>query len=392
MRVNISFAHELSAEDLDDIVARLLDAGRERPERGPPVMQSRERRYLTLEDLDGTAPPPDVPFYLAPTRTLSIEATGLEVVRRIVRDLATDAVIEEAATLRAIGSAPPFADRIPRRTGQKCFDAGGGKPQQVPWGVERIGSPDAWASGCRGAQVRVAVIDTGVALHEDLPPAVAGQSLVWGTHHTDDEIRHGTHVAGIILARDSQTGVVGVAPKAELISVKVLDENGEGRDDWIAAGILWAIGQGATVLNLSFGGEAITDVLRHAIEIAHSRAVICAAAGNTRGETPLYPASDPNCLSVGSTDRSDARCPHSAVGVKIDLVAPGSALPSTKPGGYSRVTGTSYAVGHVSGAAALAIGCRELSPPAIGELLKANATHLGDAAEFGSGLVQVGFL
>ena len=132
------------------------------------------------------------------------------------------------------------------------------------WGPRAIGAPTAWAAGYRGAGARVAILDGGLyAAHQDLAGAVDvahSVSFVPGQPFNADvgTLWHGTHVAGIVGARDNSVGVVGIAPEATLIGVKVL-HNGGGTFGWAIKGIMYAStpiaegGAGAQIINMSLG-------------------------------------------------------------------------------------------------------------------------------------------
>ncbi len=162
----------------------------------------------------------------------------------------------------------------------------------------------------KGANVKVAVVDTGVdAQHPDLSGRVlAGRSIVPTTNSVQDDNGHGTMVAGVIAANlNNGRGVVGIAPQAQILPVKVLDGNGGGTDDDIAAGITWAVDHGAQVINLSLGGPGEADVLCAAVSTALAAdVVVVAAAGNDGFETVGYPAACPGVIAVAATNHSGA--------------------------------------------------------------------------------------
>lgn len=130
----------------------------------------------------------------------------------------------------------------------------------LQWGHDAVDAPEAWNAGYRGAGVRVAVIDGGFDLdHPDLAPNinyelsknfVPGEVLEYGLN---DVFSHGTHVAGTIAAADNAFGTIGIAPEAELVLIKSLDDSGSGAFDWIIAGIVHAANVDADVINMSLG-------------------------------------------------------------------------------------------------------------------------------------------
>ncbi len=139
----------------------------------------------------------------------------------------------------------------------------------LQWGLQAIQAPAAWAAGVRGNGAVVAVLDTGFVLeHPDLQgqylPEPVSQSFVPGetlafTYNPDPDVKaefsHGTHVAGIIAAKDDGQGVVGVAPEAKLLLLKVMSDQGWGDFYWILQGIVYAADQKADIINMSLSGS-----------------------------------------------------------------------------------------------------------------------------------------
>jgi subtilisin family serine protease len=168
-------------------------------------------------------------------------------------------------------------------------------PNQIDFQPGEVNFPAAWST-LDGALVRVAVVDTGVqADHPDLAGnVIAGNDLVFGNASSNfarvDGYGHGTHVAGTIAALDNTRGVIGGAPHATIVPVRVLDCNGSGDTGTVASGVLWAAdpaGGAAKVINLSLGGPGPDSVLASAIQTALGEgAVVVAAAGNCGGSGP----------------------------------------------------------------------------------------------------------
>ena len=141
---------------------------------------------------------------------------------------------------------------------------------------------------------------------------MASATFVPGTNSANDDQGHGTHVAGTILARQNGIGVVGVAPRAHLMRAKVLSRTGSGTDAQVAAGIVWAVNNGARIINLCLGSAASSAVIDRAVAYARSRRVaICAAAGNestpTRCAPVIFPARNPLCIAVAATDERNRK-------------------------------------------------------------------------------------
>jgi subtilisin family serine protease len=270
--------------------------------------------------------------------------------------------------------------------------------QTTPWGVDRIDADLAWPNGNRGKGVRVAVLDTGIDFdHPDLRVAggvnFAGTSRDGRTSRYDwnDTFGHGTHVAGIIAARNNKIGVVGVAPDVSLWAVKVLGDGGSGYTSDVIQGLDWCVTNGVRVASMSFGGAG-SKSLRSACDRAYARGVLLvAAAGNERGAVS-YPAAYPSVIAVSATDSRNNLAFWSNSGPEIELAAPGVSIYSTYRGGrYATMSGTSMGCPHAAGAAALAWASGLTSSTAVRARLTATAEDLGVRgldSRFGYGLVD----
>jgi subtilisin len=229
--------------------------------------------------------------------------------------------------------------------------------QVTPWGINAIKAPDAWeTSTVRGTGVTVAVVDTGIDYtHPDLVgKVVGGYSFVRYTKNYMDDNGHGTHVAGTIAAVDNDIGVVGVAPGASLLAVKVLDRSGSGYTSNVISGIQWSVANGAQVISMSLGSSSDSQALHDAVDAAYAEGVVVvAAAGNDYGGAVSYPAAYDSVIAVSAVDSSNNIASFSNVGPQVDLAAPGVSVYSTYKGSYAYASGTSMACPHVSGVAAL---------------------------------------
>jgi subtilisin family serine protease len=266
--------------------------------------------------------------------------------------------------------------------------------QTVDWGVSRVGADKIWDK-TTGSGIVVAVIDTGVQLdHSDLVNNIgSGYDFVNNDINAYDDNGHGTHVAGIIGAVNNGDGTVGPAFGARIMPIKVLNASGYGYLSDVAKGIYYAVDNGARIINLSLGTTQDTFVLREAVRYAGQRGVlVVAAAGNSYGQSCVYPAAYAESICVVATDKDNKLASFSNVGG--ELSAPGVSNYSTYLGNrYAYLSGTSMATPHISGAAAsLYSYCQTCSTTEIRQLLRDTAVDLGAAGRdglFGYGLVDL---
>jgi subtilisin family serine protease len=273
--------------------------------------------------------------------------------------------------------------------------------------------PGAWQL-TRGAGVTVAIVDSGARLeHPDLAPniwtnfdEVPGNGVdddhngyVDDVHGVDlssarpgqdlaDGAGHGTHVAGIVAAAANGRGVVGVAPQAKLMIVRVLDDHGAGTTGAVAEGVRYAAANGARIINLSLGGDGRDEGMVAALQAAaDANVLVVASAGNDGRDIdtkPSYPAAlpAPNLLAVASTDPDNGRgiSDYSNYGrLTVQVAAPGAQILSTgKDGDYVLMSGTSMAAPMVTGVAALAASVNpRMSAVDLRALLMENAARSG---------------
>jgi Ice-binding-like/Subtilase family len=278
-------------------------------------------------------------------------------------------------------------------------------------------------SQSKGAGVTVAVLDSGVAPDMDLGNRILASVSFAGTAAQPDPGGHGTHIAGIVAGSGLRSAgqYVGMAPAANIVDVRVLDANGNGRLSSVIRGIEWVLAHRAQynirVINLSLGAPPAptyrADLLSGAVEMAWKRGiVVVVASGNDgpAGGTVQSPGIDPYAITVGATDdqgtlslSDDQLAWFSSWGTptggqpKPDLVAPGRRLVSIRvPGStldglfadhrvtatngssYFRLTGTSQATGVVSGAAALMLARQPtLTPDQVKKILVATTQGYG---------------
>ncbi len=270
--------------------------------------------------------------------------------------------------------------------------------QTADWGITRTQAKEAWDSGLTGKGVKIAVVDTGIANHEDLNIA-GGVSTVDYTNSFNDDNGHGTHVAGIVGAENNSIGVVGIAPDADIYAVKSLDANGSGYLSDIIEGIDWAVMNNMDIINLSLGTTSHSTTLQQIVDKAYSQNIlVVAAAGNNgstdgSGDTVNYPARYNSVIAVAATDSSDKRASFSATGSTVEVAAPGVGVLSTYINNqYARSSGTSMATPYVAGNLALLKQANStLSAKDLRIKLQQGVVDLGTAGKdawFGYGLIQ----
>jgi len=269
---------------------------------------------------------------------------------------------------------------------------------EYQWNLPEIMTETGWKVTKGSPDIVVAVLDTGVQSdHPDLKGRlVKGVNIVDPSADPEDDVGHGTHVAGIIAAEvNNNEGVAGMTWYTKIMPVKVLDDTGAGSTYSVAEGIIWATDNGAHVINMSLGNYAQAEFLHDAIKYAHDNGVVLvAASGNDNTERPGFPAAYPEVLAVAATDPDESRAEYSNYGDYIDVAAPGTSIPSTYPGSrYAALSGTSMACPHVAALVSLVRAANPgLDNEQVMDLVRTTAKDLGVAgrdAEFGFGQIDV---
>ena len=247
-----------------------------------------------------------------------------------------------------------------------------------------IAALPAWRVTTGGPETVIAIVDSGIDPdHPDLRAnLIPGYDFVNNDRDARDDFGHGTHVAGIAGASgDNGVGVSGVCMACGLLPVKVLNESGYGSTWVVAQGVIYAVDQGADVINLSLETEVDFAPLAEAVAYAHAAGVpVVAAMGNGGDVTPRYPAAYAATIGVGALDHNGERAAFSCYGSHIDLAAPGDVILSTFLGNdYLHASGTSMAAPHVSGTLAL---MRHLNSALTVEDLRDLVTGRSDFATF----------
>ncbi|MEO0598648.1 MAG: S8 family serine peptidase [Chloroflexota bacterium] len=205
----------------------------------------------------------------------------------------------------------------------------------------------------------VAVIDSGIcANHPDLQGRItAGYDFVDDDNDPNDTFGHGCGVAGVIAANTNNgIGIAGIAPNVQIMPLRVLDNLGLGSYSNIANAIIYAVDNGADIINLSLAGPTSSVMLEAAVAYAvDSGVVVIAAAGNFGQPNAFYPAAYPSVIAVASIDPvTFERSSFSNYGADVDVLAPGRDILTTNlAGDYEFVSGTSFAAPIVAGITAM---------------------------------------
>ena len=277
----------------------------------------------------------------------------------------------------------------------------------IPYGIDMVQAREVWKLGARGQNVTVCVVDTGVdSTHEDLSrvSGLDSSELPWG----DDGVGHGTHCAGIIAATEGNgKGVVGVAPDANIFSVKVFaDSGGYSYSSGILAAAQQCVSNGASIISMSLGGNLpnVFEIWGFRQILEKDNVLTVAAAGNAGNGEWSFPASYPGVISVGALDKNKTIAPFSQYNRQVDIAAPGVDILSTFPMkapclicdregyDYGTISGTSMATPHVAGVLALLKSFKPTATPAeLVDALLSSAEDLGDSGKddrYGNGLAQ----
>ena len=298
------------------------------------------------------------------------------------------------------------------------------------WGANHINADDALEAGYSGEGVKVAVLDSGVNFNHfdlrdnfDLSANELGYDFVSDDFFPEDVYGHGTHVAGILAAASNGFGVVGVAPNAQIVALRVLDDNGEGTASRIIEALQWIQNYNAAhpdspirITNNSYGTGSNSSQLEAAFDVLASSGVLhIGSAGNEgsaagNGNNVGYPARYASVVAVAALDKNNQRASFSSTGSDVEIAAPGVAVLSTwKDGinaggpqpfsfpGYAgeyfiEANGTSMAAPHVAGVAALLMAANpSYTAEAVRNRMNETALDLGVAGRdklYGYGLVD----
>jgi subtilisin family serine protease len=231
------------------------------------------------------------------------------------------------------------------------------------WQITAFNIPDTWAYS-KGDNVRIAVIDTGCDLdHPDLKEnLLEGHNFINPSQLPQDDNDHGTHVTGSICATNNGLGVVGIAPKAKVMPLKVLDKDGSGSMELAAKAVRYAVEMDVDMMCMSMASGRPLASLRKAIKIATNKGIPVFCAGGNVNKTMdiLYPARYPETIAIAALDKNFSRAAFSNTSKhNLDFLAPGVDILSTVRGGwYSVFSGSSMAAPFAVGVAALLLAAK----------------------------------
>ncbi|MGW9042305.1 S8 family peptidase [Streptomyces lydicus] len=278
-------------------------------------------------------------------------------------------------------AADPAVDKVVQN---KKFHVDATQDNPPSWGLDRIDQADTQGDkkynypDSAGEGVTAYVIDTGVHIsHKDFGGRASyGFNAIDGSNKAEDDNGHGTHVSGTIAGEAH-----GVAKKAKIVAVKVLDGQGSGTTEQVVAGIDWVTKnhKGPSVANMSLGGgadEALDAAVKKAID---SGVTFGVAAGNESADAGQgSPARVKEAITVASSTNKDEQSDFSNFGSVVDLYAPGSDITSdwnTGDDATKTISGTSMATPHVVGAAAVYLaGHKDAKPADVEKALTDGAT------------------
>jgi subtilisin family serine protease len=266
------------------------------------------------------------------------------------------------------------------------------------YALDRIGARKANVIS-RGANVLVAVIDTGIEeTHPELAGSIAGHYNAFPSQPFAPDT-HATAVASIIAARRD---MAGIAPDARILSAQAFTQklgtspaDGRGTSYRITLSLNWAMMKGARIINMSFSGPKSDDQLARMIAKGDQAGIIfIAAAGNDGPQAPpAFPAAHPSVIAVTAIDEKNALYTHANVGDYVDLAAPGvGIMAAARDGAYDLANGTSFAAPHVSAVAALILSkSPRMDRSKLLGLLRDTAADLGPPGpdvQFGAGCIN----
>ncbi len=371
--------------------------------------------------------PVGTPFQIqAELRSVEYLAKGIaksdDVLGRIVKVTFNNAVDEY--TFNELQNLDPTIEYVQKATTYQVQVVPNDSLVSQQWALSKIQAFDAWNKTEGNDSVLIGIIDTGIDyFHPDLQNKIwqnpgetgngkesngidddnngfiddyrgwdftdrvgfpfdstGGDYLDWDNDPLDEQ-GHGTYISGIAAAQTNNiTGVAGVAPNIKLMNLRAFDPGGYGEEDDVAAAILYAVQMGVKVLNMSFGDNSFSLVLRDVIQYAFSQnMVLVGSAGNSGSSAPHYPSGYSEVICVGNSTKDDFRAGNSNYGSTLDLMAPGTQIITTaRNNNYASISGTSAATPHVAGAAALILSLGNYTNEEVKQILKSTSDDIDE--------------
>ncbi|CAL9436049.1 hypothetical protein SUDANB6_02144 [Streptomyces sp. enrichment culture] len=318
------------------------------------------------------------------------ERYGADIERTYTKALNGYAVEASEAEAKRLAADPAVASVVQDRV----LTVTATQPSPPSWGLDRIDQRNLPLNGSytypdsAGQGVTAYVIDTGVRItHTDFGGRAShGYDAVDGDNTAQDGHGHGTHVAGTVAGTAH-----GVAKKARVVGVRVLNNSGSGTTAQVVAGIDWVARNAVkpAVANMSLGGGADTAIDTAVRNAVASGVTFVVAAGNESTDASTRsPARVTEAITVGATTSGDARASYSNYGTVLDLFAPGSSITSawrTSDSATNTISGTSMAAPHVAGAAALHLADHPTATPAQVSSALTSAATTGTVTSPGTG-------
>ena len=357
------------------------------PSGAPPANERRLVPDEVVVELAGAASQQDIQALQARHQLALLESqagqlSGTTLTRWRITDRRTiTAVVQALEADAAVTSAQPnylYALQQARAAGD---------PAQYE--LAKLNLPQAHAIAT-GNGVLIAVVDSGVDVaHPDLAGSVAG---TFDAITAAGELnKHGTSIAGLIAAHGR---LLGSAPSARILAVRVFGPTGNGNTFDVLKGLDYAAANGARIINMSFAGPADPITLR-SLQAAYKRGIVLVAAVGNAGpkSPPLYPGAYPEVIGVSGSDVNNKSSVFSNRGLYISIAAPGTDILVAIPdGGFEVASGTSFSAAEVSGIVAMMLERRgDLAPDAVRRILEATAKDIGPKGRdvmFGAGLAD----
>jgi len=338
-------------------------------------------------------------------RTLLLEIADYKMIDKVISRL------QQHDELEYVEKVP--LDRLDYIPNDSLYNLYNG-PQNWNWHLELIHAAEAWDITRGDANIKVAVVDNAVWVdHPELSNKVVAQrDVVYGTNNANppangnpEEWSHGTHVAGLIGASsDNLIGVSSIGFNVSIIAVKAANNTNGNSISGGYTGIQWAANNGADVINMSWGGNQFSQTNQNLINsVAAMGVVLVASAGNESSNSPRYPGSYQNVISVASIDYNDAKSDFSNYHTSVDISSPGG-ICSPGPSGllsstfsqgsfgyYDSYIGTSMAAPVVAGLAGLILSVNpDLTPAEVESIIESTSDDISSINPTYIGLLGAG--